>query len=127
MLVEVYRRQYSRGESIMADILQENRLSLEDVCKGKIIPPARGGRRCHISTLVRWITIGAKAPDGRRVRLQAVRLGNRWVTSQAAIRRFCEALTPALESDAERPAPRTPGQRARADEVARQELIASDA
>jgi hypothetical protein len=62
---------------------------------------------------VRWITSGAKSPTGEVVRLEAVRLGGRWVTSAAALQRFAERLTPRLDAGAA-PAPRTPTQRARA-------------
>jgi hypothetical protein len=56
------------------------------------LPPGRNGRPTHPATLVRWIVQGARAADGRRVHLEAVRLGARWVTSAAALQRFAEAL-----------------------------------
>lgn len=65
------------------------------------IPPGRGGKRTHISTLLRWITHGSKAPDGRVVRLEAARVGARWFTSKAAIHRFSERLTPAFGNNDE--------------------------
>jgi hypothetical protein len=47
------------------------------------LPPYRGGRPVNPVTLWRWITTGVQLTDGRRVRLEAVRLGGRWLT------RFC--------------------------------------
>jgi hypothetical protein len=76
----------------MLDLTAEQPISLE--AAARLIPPARNGKRCHLSTLLRWITDGAKAPGGARVRLEAVRLGGRWVTSRGAIQRFAEKLTP---------------------------------
>jgi hypothetical protein len=54
--------------------------------------------------------------DGRRVKLEAIKVGGRLVTSRQALVRFltaqpAEAVEPA-------PAPRTPGQRERAAEAA---------
>jgi hypothetical protein len=87
----------------------------------KLIPPARTGRRTHLSTLIRWITTGAKAPDGVRVRLEGYRMGSRWMTSAAALTRFMEALTPRLNAEPA-PAPRSPAGRRRESERAAKEL-----
>ena len=98
----------------MLDISLEKPLSLAEACQ--IIPPARNGRRTHISTVVRWLTVGAKGPHGERIRLEGQRLGGRWLTSAEAIGRFMERLTPVFNDDSAdaQPAPRTPGQRQRA-------------
>ncbi len=85
------------------------------------IPPGRDGKKTHISTLLRWILKGAKASDGSIVRLEAVRLGGRWVTSREALQRFAEALTPSV-SDVPTSAPRSPTARRRASEQAESEL-----
>jgi hypothetical protein len=69
-----------------------------------LVPPGRNGKRCHLSTLLRWIVEGVKGPDGGRVRLEVVRLGGRWVTSREALQRFAERLTPRLDG----PAPAAP-------------------
>jgi hypothetical protein len=87
----------------------------------KLVPPARTGKRTHLSTLLRWILTGAKAPDGSLVKLEAIRLGNRWMTSKPALQRFAERLTPRPDS----PAPasvRSPSRRQRAGERAAEEL-----
>ena len=103
----------------MIDLTTESPVPL--AAAAKWVPPARTGRRTHISTLLRWIFAGATAPDGSRVRLEAVRLGGRWMTSRAALQRFALALTPRLEGD-ERTVPRSPAKRRRADERAEAEL-----
>jgi hypothetical protein len=103
-----------------SNILQENVLSLTEAAK--IPPPARGGKKCHISTLLRWILKGAKSPTGERVRLEGVRLGERWVTSREALQRFVERLTPQLDEVEDRPVPTTPRQRQLASERAAAEL-----
>jgi hypothetical protein len=87
----------------------------------KLVPPARSGKRTHLSTLVRWITRGAPGPDGQLVRLDAVRLGSRWVTSRQALQRFAEALTPRLD-DTKGSLPRSPRQRQQAADRAAKEL-----
>jgi hypothetical protein len=55
-------------------------------------PGHRGAARLHPSTLTRWILKGVRAIDGCTVRLQALRCGCRWLTSEAALARFAMAL-----------------------------------
>jgi hypothetical protein len=86
-----------------------------------LVPPARDGLRTHHSTLIRWILDGARDPHGEAVRLEAIRIGNRWLTSREALQRFMERLTPNLDAPAP-PAPRTPGRRRRASARAGAEL-----
>ena len=88
----------------------------------QFVPPARNGRKTHISTLLRWATKGAKAPDGTVVRLEALRLGGRWVTSREAIQRFAAALTPRPDVTGDAPRTRTAASRQRASERAAAEL-----
>lgn len=102
------------------DIAHETLLSLSQAARR--LPPGRGGRPMHMSGILRWVLEGAKAPDGSRVRLEAMRLGGRWLTSVEALQRFGEALTPRLDDD--RPTIRTPTQRSRAAERAARELEA---
>jgi hypothetical protein len=62
-----------------------------------LVPPARGGKQTHRSTILRWIKNGAKAPRGKVVRLEGTILGCRWFTSEAALQRFTDQLTPRFE------------------------------
>jgi hypothetical protein len=87
----------------------------------ELVPPARSGKRCHLSTLLRWIIDGCRSPSGTVVRLEGVRLGNRWMTSREALQRFADRLTPRPDGDPS-PAPRTPAARRRASERAAAEL-----
>jgi hypothetical protein len=100
------------------DLTTETPLPFAEACR--LIPPGRGGKRTHLSTLVRWVTRGAPGPQGDRIRLEAVRIGGRWMTSREAIQRFAERLTPQLDE----PPPPTPTARQRhaAAERAGQEL-----
>lgn len=84
------------------DLQTEKTLTL--AAAARLMPPGRGGRPCHLSTVFRWITEGAKGPDGRTVRLDAVRLGGKWITSVESLERFAAALTPDLTGQR----PRTP-------------------
>ena len=67
----------------------------------RLFPPRRQQRPVTIGCLVRWIRQGVRVPGGTWVRLEAVRLAGKWITSQPAIERFLAAQTPAL---ADRPA-----------------------
>src|SRR5687767_11570960 len=101
-------------------LVQESWISLSQAAK--LVPPARLGRPVSASCLWRWFREGVRTADGRRVHLEALRVVNRYVTSEPAVRRFILAQQPGttagqLASDG-KPAPRTPGQRARADEQA---------
>jgi hypothetical protein len=62
------------------------------------LPKGRADRAVSFSTVLRWVLRGARGPDGTRIRLEAVRLGGRWVTSIEAIQRFADALTPNLST-----------------------------
>jgi hypothetical protein len=101
--------------TFMIDLSKEQPFSL--AAATAFVPPARNGKRTHLSTLLRWILTGCKAPSGEVVRLEAVRLGGRWMTSREAIQRFAEKLTPRM-GDAHAPAPRTSKQRQRDSERA---------
>jgi hypothetical protein len=101
------------------DLASESTLSL--VQAARLLPPGRGGRPVTLSCILRWVLKGAPGPNGTRVKLEALRLGGRWLTSREALQRFAEALTPRLD-DSPVPTPRTPAARARAAERAGKEL-----
>jgi hypothetical protein len=94
----------------MIDLSTEAVLSLAEAAK--LLPSARLGRPVSFACILRWILNGTKSPDGRIVKLEALRLGSRWVTSREALQRFAERLTPPMESEPTA-TPRTPGHRRR--------------
>jgi hypothetical protein len=102
-----------------SNLLAETLLGLYDAARK--LPPGRGGRPVSFSCVLRWITSGAPGPDGRRVKLEGVRVGGRWLTSEQALARWAERLTPCLDPDPV-PAPRTPTQRRKAAERAGEQL-----
>jgi hypothetical protein len=99
---------------ICEQILSENVRRIEEVAQR---------HKTHFSTIFRWIFKGLPAPSGERVRLEACRLGAKWVTSDEAVARFSAALTPALDGE---PAPtsRSATKRQQASERAARELVA---
>lgn len=82
-------------------------------------PAARGSGRVHPQTVVRWIQRGVKTADGRRVKLEAVRVGYRWLTSAEAVKRFLLAST---TGESETRSPRSLTQRLKASESAANQL-----
>jgi hypothetical protein len=103
----------------MIDLTVETPIPL--AAAAAFVPPARGGRKTHLSTLLRWVLTGTRGPAGERIRLEAVRLGNRWMTSREAIQRFSDRLTPQLDTPPP-PTPRTPARRRRDAERAGEKL-----
>jgi hypothetical protein len=84
-------------------------------------PAGRRGRPVNPATIYRWIAEGVKLPSGEVVRLEAYRMGSRWLTTVEALERFAERQTPRFDADPA-PAPRTPASRRRAAENAAREL-----
>jgi len=104
-------------------VLQEEQLiSLSQAAAH--FPGHRGAKRLHPATLTRWILNGVKAVDGHRVKLEARRYGCRWLTSEAALQRFADALSASPE---ERTPARSPSVRQTASERAEDELRAMGA
>jgi hypothetical protein len=105
----------------MCDILNETIVSIRE--GAALYPGRRHGKKLNFSTLWRWIINGIRAADGQVVRLEAVRLGARWVTSREAIARFSARLTPpTTETTGSAGNLRTPSQRQRESQAAAQEL-----
>lgn len=69
----------------------------------RLIPPSRQDRPVSPSCVWRWHRVGVTTVDGRRVKLEAVWLVNRLVTSEQAVQRFIAALQPADASPANTP------------------------
>jgi hypothetical protein len=101
-------------------LIDETLLSLSQAARR--LPPGRNGRPVTLSCLLRWVLDGVPGPDGQRVRLEAARLGGRWLTSVEALARFAAALTPRLGSDDPPPRRRSPAARRRRSERAAKEL-----
>jgi hypothetical protein len=100
-------------------ILSETTLSLSQAASR--LPGTRANNRLHPTTLMRWILRGTRTADGRTVRLEGVRCGNRWVTSVEAISRYVSALTPSTPPEAAA-APRSPSACRRSSSAAAKEL-----
>jgi hypothetical protein len=77
------------------DLTREEAISFEQA--RLIMPPKRSGKPVHAETIRRWVTVGCQTPAGP-VRLEAVRLGSRWITTREAIGRFMRRLTQAQET-----------------------------
>ena len=63
--------------------------SIELLDLERLLPRGRNGRPVHPQTVLRWVRRGVHG-----VRLEAVKLGGRWVTSRAALNEFIQALQP---------------------------------
>ncbi len=83
----------------------------------RMIPKRRRGKRVHISCLYRWTLNGV-----RGVILESLQVGGTRCTSREALHRFFERLSEGTVT-IQHFHTRTPSQRARDDERARQELI----
>ncbi len=68
----------------MIDLAAETLLTIEKAAERLLVSQ---------STLTRWITKGSNG-----VRLEAVKVGSRWRTSEEAVQRFSDSLTPSHES-----------------------------
>jgi hypothetical protein len=72
-------------------ILDEDRLSLEEAR----LELGTNNEPAHFSTVFLAVTKGTQLPDKSRLRLEAIRIGGRWVTSRQAIGRYVAVLTEA--------------------------------
>lgn len=70
-------------------ILSEGALGMS--AAARLLGTFRDGRPTHPSTVARWHRDGVTLADGRVIRLEAIRLNGRLVTSRAAIVRFVAA------------------------------------
>lgn len=105
---------------VLQEIQSGQGLALSAV--GRLFPAHRGTGTVDPSTVFRWVTKGAKTPAGDLVKLEAVRVGGRWLTSRGAVARFVAALTAAADSAPVLPT-RTPAQQQRAGDVAGRKLV----
>jgi Protein of unknown function (DUF1580) len=86
---------------------------------------SKKGHTVNPSTVWRWASRGIRTKDGTLVKLDAARLGGRWITSAQAIQKFSNALTGTTTPAADSRATRTPGRRRLASERAAKRLAAS--
>jgi len=95
-------RELTRGIFVSAEaksrLLQETLLSLSQA--GRRFPRTRSGRSPHLtpSAVWRWVVDGVRAADGGRVKLDAVFVAGRWLTSIEAIERFVQAQQPQVSA-----------------------------
>lgn len=113
--------------SVLSEILSGDALGMG--AAAKLFPAHRGEGRARPSTIWRWITHGARTANGAAVKLEAARVGGRWLTSRAALTRFATALTPpSSESNTTTTPPtRTEKARQRSSEAAVRRLTAAGA
>ena len=74
----------------MSHVFSETMLSITEVSDQ--FPGREPGTRLNPNTVRRWIRHGARASDGSTVKLEAVRLGSRLITSREALGRFLAKL-----------------------------------
>jgi hypothetical protein len=112
----------SEDPSVLAEIQSGQGLNLS--AAGRLFPAHRGVGTVGPSTVFRWLTKGARATGGQLVKLEAVRVGGRWLTSRGAVARFVQALTSASTPVPGTPAPppRSSAARQKASERAGREL-----
>lgn len=101
------------------DLQNEKPITL--TAAARLLPPGRRGQPVSLSCIFRWITDGVLLENGQRVRLEAARLGGRWLTTVPALERFAAAQTPSY-ADAPKQTIRTPTARQRATDRAMEEL-----
>ena len=102
------------------DLTRETGISLAQAAK--YIPGYRAGTKRHPSWMARAVRPGIRTPDGRRVRLAAVRVGSAWYTSLEAVQRFIAEQQPRPADGPAADAVRSPASRNRASEEAAKEL-----
>ena len=102
---------------VAAEITAGHGLNLTNAAKQ--FPPYRGTQPVNPSTIWRWITEGIKLASGRRLRLEAIRLGGRWLTSVQAVQRFMQAQTPQFADEPPAPTPSAKKRRQSAASAAR--------
>lgn len=76
---------------VITEIVNGDALTMGQAAK--LIPAHRGDGTATPSSIWRWATQGAKAGDGRLVKLEVAQFGGRHLTSKAAIARFAAALS----------------------------------
>lgn len=107
-------------------VLRETMLSLVQA-RERFPRFGKADRPISVACLTRWILHGIRLGDGTRARLEATKLGNRWVTSVEAIERFLVALTPSAGGAAQQSqaAPRPKGRPTKKPSLRGEEMLAA--
>lgn len=95
----------------MIDIAKETPVSFNQVAKEA--PRRRAGRKCHVSTVHRWATVGIRGH-----KLEFIQYGGTRVTSREALQRFFDRLTSGLAVVGTTSTTRTTAQRDRESQAA---------
>jgi len=91
------------GVTLSAEITAGRGIGLVEAARR--FPVNSKGRPTHPSTLTRWIHQGVRRSDGVSIRLKALRVGGKYITSLTAIEAFLEALAEPVEETPAHPAP----------------------
>lgn len=83
------------------------------------VPRTRESKPVTLSCVLRWVLNGARGPDGDRVKLEAVRIAGRWISTPGALRRWILAQVEVVKPPT---ALRTSARRQQASERARRQL-----
>jgi hypothetical protein len=94
-------------------ILAEGALGMSAIAR--LCGTFRGGAATHPSTPTRWATQGVRLADGRVVKLEAVKLNGRLISSKPALIRFIQAQQTTPPNDTP---PRSPAAVSRASKAA---------
>jgi hypothetical protein len=114
----------SPHQQVILEIINGDALGIG--AAARLIPANRGGGPACPSTIWRWITSGSATTEGQTVKLEAARVGGRWLTSKAALARFFVALTPdATDETPTQTKTRTASQARRSHEAAKRRLAAA--
>lgn len=105
------------GDPTRADFLDQEFLTLTEAAK--LIPGRKEGERVSVGTVWRWCLRGLR----NGIKLKSVLIGGQRCTTRQWLQDFIEAINPSASSSSQPTAtPRTPLQRERESERARQEL-----
>jgi hypothetical protein len=97
-------RKAKRGVLVI-DVFNEDLIDLRDACRSPAFRNPRTKKAAHVSQAYRWVSHGARAADGNRVKLEVVRTPSGLRTSREAVVRFLQRLTcPASTAPEEQPA-----------------------
>lgn len=105
--------------TLVEKILAESPIGM--TAAAKLFGTFKQGKPVHPSTVTRWASEGVQIPGGR-LRLEAVKIAGRLVTSRAAVVRFIQGQQEEPAAGQTTPAPRSPAERRRASDAAAQEL-----